>query len=127
MLFIQDPRSFCVFDNINQIPLTGFDSIGCTLFCGKEHVESIYWCGSICSDKDANLLPQFTPTITQVAAGVLSGLSYILEPTTTPAYYQSIDIPTPYMMDKAGPLLGKFFFTEIPVELYTGELHMYKK
>jgi homospermidine synthase len=126
MLLLQDPTSFCVFDNINQSPLMGFDSIGCTLFCGKEQVESIYWCGSICHDKDANVLTDFTPTITQVAAGVLSGLSYILEPTTKAAYYQSVDIPTPYMMDKAKPLLGKFFFTEIPVDLYTGDLTMYQ-
>ena len=127
MLLMQDPSSFCVFDNIHQTPLTGFDSIGCTLFGGKEKVESIYWCGSVCQDSDSKVFPDFTPTITQVAAGVLSGLSYILEPTTTPAYYQSIDIPTPYMLNKARPLLGTFFFTEIPVELFTGDLQMYEK
>ena len=128
MLLMQDPTSFCVFDNIHENqPLTGFDSIGCTLFCGKENIESIYWCGSVRHDKDTNALPDFTPTIIQVAAGVLSGLSYLLEPTTKPGFYQPVDCPTPYMINKASPLLGRFFFTEIPVELYTGDLHIYKK
>ena len=124
-LMVQDPASFCVMDNINvpkEHSMKGFDSIGCTIFCGTEDIERIYWCGSVISDADTQSIPEFSPTIVQVAAGVLSGLSYLLEPTTPPKFYQPADLPTPYMIEKAKPLLGKFFFTEIPVELFSSEL-----
>jgi homospermidine synthase len=55
----------------------------------------------------------FTPTVVQVAAGVLSGLSYILETGRTPGLYQPTDLNTLYMLKKAMPLLGTFFFDEI--------------
>ena len=57
----------------------GFNSVGCTLFCGDDNIEKIYWCGSVLDSNDDYVNTLFTPTIIQVAAGVLSGLSYILE------------------------------------------------
>jgi homospermidine synthase len=113
LLHVQANENYSVMDNINmEHPMTGFDSIGCTLFCGKEQVERMFWCGSILSDTD-NIAPEFTPTVVQVAAGILSGLSYLLEPERKPGYYQPCDIDTLYMLEKAKPLLGTFLFTEI--------------
>lgn len=109
------PDSFSVMDNINmprEHRVTGFDSIGATFLCGTKSVERMFWCGSILSETDP-INPLFTPTVVQVAAGVLSGLSYILEPGRTPGLYQPTDLDTLYVLKKAMPLLGKFFFSEI--------------
>lgn len=113
---LSDPSSFCVFDNIDidkKHRMKGCDSIGCTILCGEDKVERIFWCGTILTDKD-DIDPLFTPTVVQVTAGVLSGLSYIMEPDREPGYYQPCDLDTNYILEKAMPLLGKFFFTEIP-------------
>lgn len=125
-LYIHQDNSCHVFDNIKRkddsdtFQLHGHDSIGCTLFCGEEKVDHIYWCGSILSDKD-HIDPNFTPTVVQVTAGVLSGLSYILEEKNSAlGWIEPIDIDTDYMLEKSIPLLGKFFFTEIPVEAFSG-------
>lgn len=115
-LIKSNPDSFRVMDNIGIQPehhMKGFDSIGCTLFCGEETVDKIYWCGSILSDTDKNVLKEISPTIVQVAAGVLSGLSFILEPNRTPGYYPPCRMDTDYILNKSRPLLGTFFFTEI--------------
>ncbi len=112
--------SFKVLDNINkkkQDRFVGHDSIGCTIFCGEKKVERAFWCGSILSDTDNNVDPNYTPTIIQVAAGVISGLSYILEPKNKKqGLLEPTDLDTDYILEKAIPLLGKFFFTEIPQE-----------
>jgi homospermidine synthase len=123
---LSDPSSFCVFDNIgidDKHHMNGFDSIGCTILCGDKDVERIFWCGTILSNKD-DINPLFTPTVVQVAAGVLSGLSYIIEKEGFfPAdYYQPCDLSTEYILNKAMPLLGKFFFTEIPVSEFNERL-----
>ena len=104
----------------NTSTWSGTDSIGCVMFCGKNKIEKIYWCGSILSSCDTkNKL--FTPTIIQVAAGVLSGLSYMLEPTNkNKGLLFPSDLNTQYILDKSVPLLGKFMFVEIPVDLFTG-------
>lgn len=111
-------KDFFVYDNYNAKPedlIIGWDSVGCTFFCGKNKVDSIYWCGSILSSTDLNLMEMFTPTIVQVAAGVLAGISYIMEPTNiNKGMLMPTDLPTPYILSKSTPLLGKFFFTEIP-------------
>ena len=114
LLHVNDPTHYSVMDNITDPahPLIGFDSIGCTLCCGKNRIERMFWCGSILSNTDP-ISPYFSPTIVQVAAGVLSGLSYLLEPNRTPGFYEPCDIDTRYMLDKAMPLLGKFFMKEI--------------
>lgn len=113
-------ENFVVFDNINVKPenkLVGWDSIGCTIYCGKKNVESIYWCGSLLSSSDPNVMELFTPTVVQVAAGVLSGLSYIMEPKNKDlGLLKPSQLYTPYILSKAVPLLGKFFFTEIPLK-----------
>jgi hypothetical protein len=47
-----------VFDNIekkNEELVLGSDSIGCTIFCGENSIEKIYWCGSILSSSDENV------------------------------------------------------------------------
>jgi hypothetical protein len=56
----------------------------------------------------------------QVAAGVLSGLSYILEKGRTPGYYPPLSMDTDYMIEKARPLLGHFFMEEIKPSLFPG-------
>jgi len=53
-----------------------------------------------------------------VAAGVLSGLSFILEPENKPGLYTPINLDTVYILNKSSPLLGKLFFTEIPCGLF---------
>ena len=126
MYISDDPKSFNVFDNwlVPQSQhMKGYDSIGCTLFCGKRKVDRIFWCGSVLRDTHPCVLNEFTPTTVQVAAGVLSGLSYMLEPTTQPAYLQPTNIPTDYMLKKATPLLGEFGFAEIPVSMYKGDIN----
>jgi homospermidine synthase len=113
-------EKFLVFDNIDVKPadkLIGWDSVGCTIYCGKKNIDSIYWCGSLLSSSDPNVMEIFTPTIVQVAAGVLSGVSYIMEPENkNKGLLKPTDLYTPYILSKAVPLLGKFFFTEIPVK-----------
>ena len=116
--------SFHVYDNIgksSQEKLVGHDTMGCTFYCGDKNsgIEKIYWCGSILETKDENIMPEFTPTIVQVAAGVLSGLSYILEPeNANKGVIKPADTFTPYILEKAMPLLGKVFFVEIPCHLF---------
>ena len=126
MWIMSDCNSFHVLDNINKKKndrMIGHDSIGCTLFCGKKKIDRIFWCGSILSDTDKNVDPNFTPTIVQVAAGVLSGLSYIMEPKHKGhGLYDPTDLDTKYILQKSTPLLGKFFFTEIPIELFSGKM-----
>ena len=115
-------NNFHVFDNINKHEndkLIGHDSIGCTIFCGTTKIKKIFWCGSILSNTDPNIDSNFTPTIIQVAAGVLTGLSFIMEKSNKNiGLINPCDIDTKYVFKKALPLLGKFFFTEIPVNLF---------
>ncbi len=112
-------EDFIVYDNYGVDPkdrIIGWDSVGCTIFCGKKKIEDIYWCGSILSSNDLNIVEMFTPTIVQVAAGVLGGISYIMEPSNAnKGMIFPNDIYTPYILSKSVPLLGKFFFTQIPV------------
>ena len=118
---------FYVFDNIQKKSngkIIGHDTIGCTLYCGKSNIDKIYWCGTILDTSDV-LLKDFTPTIVQVAAGVLSGLSYILEPDRKPqGLIYSADISTPYILQKSIPLLGKVFFQEIPKNEFDKEMRV---
>jgi homospermidine synthase len=103
----------------------GFDSIGCTIFCGNLELEKIYWCGSLLSDKDNNIDKNFTPTIIQVAAGVLSGLSFIMEKCNkNKGLMMSCNLDTSYVLKKSIPLLGKFFFTEIDKKYFDNNLYL---
>jgi homospermidine synthase len=117
-LYSNQENGFQVFDNIkNPKGLIGHDSIGCTIFCGDKDIERIFWCGSILSDTDKNVDPNFTPTVVQVVAGVLSGLSFILE-SEPMGWVEPIDLDTEYILEKSIPLLGKFFFTEIDAKQF---------
>jgi len=119
--YANHPDHFRVVD-LGKGLVAGQDSIGATFFCGKDKVERIFWCGSLFRDQDDHH-PYFTPTTVQVAAGVLSGLSYILEEKhACRGWFQSSDLDTEYILEKARPLLGCFFFTEIPVSLFTEPL-----
>ena len=126
MWVLSECNSFHVLDNINKKKndkIIGHDSIGCTIYCGKQKVDRIFWCGSILSDTDKNVDANFTPTIIQVAAGLLSGLSYIMEDKNkNRGLLEPCDLDTTYILQKSIPLLGKFFFTEIPKELFIGKL-----
>lgn len=122
---LSDPEAFCVFDNIDEPRghhMKGCDSIGCTILCGDNSVERIFWCGTVLENDDKNVDPLFTPTTVQVAAGILSGLSYLMESGRKPGYYQPCDLDTQYILDKARPLLGNFFFTEIPASAFNKPL-----
>jgi homospermidine synthase len=76
----------------------------------------------VLENDDKNVDPLFTPTTVQVAAGILSGLSYLMETGRKPGYYQPCDLNTQYILDKARPLLGNFFFTEIPASAFNKSL-----
>jgi homospermidine synthase len=122
IMYANQEHTFRVLDQRDG-KITGQDSIGATLFCGTNNMERIFWCGSIVTDNDQMIKnhPYFTPTIIQVAAGVLSGLSFLLEHKCK-GWYQSSDINTTYMLKKCAPLLGQLFFTEIPVEQFNEPL-----
>lgn len=114
-------QTFRVLDQAKG-QMKGQDSMGATFVCGDNSVERLFWCGSLFSDQDAHH-PYFTPTTVQVAAGVLSGLSYILEEAqANRGWFQPSDLDTSYILEKAVPLLGKFFFTELPISSWTEEL-----
>jgi homospermidine synthase len=121
----KDNDSFNVLDNINKEDknhIIGYDTIGGTIYCGKEKVDRIFWCGSILADTHKNVDSNFTPTIVQVAAGVLSGLSYIMEDNNkNKGLHWPCDLDTKYILNKSKPLLGKVFFTEIPVDQFSGK------
>jgi len=117
-LYVNQENNFKVFDGKN---ITGHDSVGCTIFCGEQKVDRIFWCGSILSTSDKIVKSEYTPTIVQVAAGVLSGLSYIIEHPNL-GWIEPTDLDTDYMIEKAEPLLGKFLFMEIPVDSFTGPI-----
>jgi homospermidine synthase len=117
-----DCDSYEVFNNINkqkEDSMIGHDSVGCTIYCGKEKVDKIFWCGSILSDTDPNVHPNFTPTIIQVAAGALTGISYIIE-NKNKGLVTPVDLDTRYVFEKSSPLLGKLFFTEISKDKFKG-------
>jgi len=115
-LYVNQENNFKIFDGTEA---TGHDSIGCTIFCGEKEVERIFWCGSILSSADVS--PEYTPTIVQVAVGVLSGLSFIVEHQDL-GWIEPTDIDNDYMLQKSVPLLGKFFFKEIPVDQFNGPI-----
>jgi len=119
LLYVNQPDTFEVFDNIKHT-MSGYDSIGCTIFCGDKKVDRMFWCGSVLCDEDVDA-KEFTPTIVQVAAGVLSGLSFILEPEyKNMGLIEPLDMDTEYILKKSVPLLGKFMFLEIPVDKFHG-------
>jgi homospermidine synthase len=119
LLYTKQNNTFLIFDNMKNSKMVGHDSIGCTIFCGKDEIEKIFWCGSILSDTDPNVIPEFTPTIIQVCAGVLSGLSYIIEnENENMGLIESCDLNTEYILKKSIPLLGKFMFLEIPIKKF---------
>jgi homospermidine synthase len=117
-LYVNKNDTFHIF---NGQELIGYDSVGCTIFCGDKSVERIFWCGSILSSTDLNMKPDYTPTIVQVVAGVLSGLSYVLENEgRIKGWIEPSEMDTPYILEKSKPLLGKFEFLEIPVAEFKG-------
>jgi len=125
-LYVNQENTTTVFDNIKD-KLVGSDSVGCTIFCGDKKVERIFWCGSILSHTDKCVKPEFTPTIVQVCAGVLAGLSYILEDKNkNMGWVESTDLDTMYMLEKSIPLLGKFMFLEIPIDKFSGPISLKK-
>jgi homospermidine synthase len=124
-------NSFEVYNNIgkpSKDQIIGHDSIGCTLYCGDKNIDHIYWCGSILDTDNINVMNGFTPTIVQVAAGVLSGLSYIMESKNSNlGLIYSSELDTNYILQKAVPLLGRFFFQEIPINLFDKTLKITTK
>ena len=117
-LYVNQENNFKVFDGKN---IVGHDTVGCTIFCGEQKVDRIFWCGSILSTTDKIVKHDYTPTIVQVAAGVLSGLSFIVEHPNL-GWIEPTDLDTDYMIEKSEPLLGKFLFMEIPTESFTGPI-----
>jgi homospermidine synthase len=119
-LYVNQNKTFHVFKG-NEV--SGHDSVGCTLFCGDKSVERIFWCGSILSTSDSCVDKEYTPTVVQVAAAVLSGLSAILAPGNKyKGWIESTDLDTRYILEKSIPLLGKFLFMEIPASEFKGPI-----
>lgn len=119
-LHVNQDQTYHIFEGSE---VTGHDSVGCTLFCGDKSVDRIFWCGSILSISDACVERQYTPTIVQVAAGVLSGLSAILEPGNKyKGWIEPTDLDTHNILKKSVPLLGKFRFMEIPASEFKGPI-----
>ena len=124
-LYVNQNDTFHIF---NGQELIGYDSVGCTIFCGEKSVERIFWCGSILSSTDLFVKPEYTPTIIQVVAGLLSGLSYILENEgKLKGWVEPSDMDTTYILEKSKPLLGKFEFLEIPVAEFKGPFSIKKE
>lgn len=48
-------------------------------------------------------------------AGVLTGLSFILE-NKPMGLIEAVDMDTNYVLEKSKPMLGKFLFMELPVQ-----------
>jgi len=117
-LYVNQNDTFHVF---NGQELFGHDSVGCTIFCGEKSIERIFWCGSILSSTDMYVKPEYTPTIVQVVAGVLSGLSFVLENEgKVKGWVEPSDMDTRYILEKSKPLLGRLEFLEIPVDEFKG-------
>ena len=119
-MYVNQDNTFHIF---NGQEVSGHDSIGCTIFCGEEKIEKIYWCGSILSSSDPIVKEDFTPTIVQVAAGVLSGLSFILE-NKPMGLIEAVDMDTNYVLEKSKPMLGKFLFMELPVQNFQFQFNL---
>ena len=120
LLYVNQDHAYHIFEGKE---VSGHDSVGCTIFCGEKSVERIFWCGSILSTSDACVEKEYTPTIVQVAAGVLSGLSAILElGNKYKGLVEATDLDTRYILEKSVPLLGKFLFMEIPVSEFKGPI-----
>lgn len=117
-MYVNQENTFHIF---NGPELSGDDSVGCTIFCGDKKIDKIYWCGSILSSSDPIIKKEYTPTIVQVAAGVLSGLSFILEHEPM-GWVEATDLDTNYILEKSKPMLGKFLFMEIPTEQFKGPI-----
>lgn len=119
-LHVNQNESYHIFEGDE---VTGHDSVGCTLFCGDKSVDRIFWCGSILSTSDECIKKEYTPTVVQVAAAVLSGLSAIMEPGNKyKGWIESTDLDTRYILEKSVPLLGKFRFMEIPTSEFKGPI-----
>lgn len=119
-LYVNQDQTYHIFEGDE---VSGHDSVGCTIFCGDKSVERIFWCGSILSTSDACVQREYTPTIVQVAAGVLSGLSAILAPGNKyKGWVEPTDLDTRYILEKSVPLLGKFRFMEIPASEFKGPI-----
>lgn len=119
-LYVNQDQTYHIFEGDE---VSGHDSVGCTIFCGDKSVERIFWCGSILSTSDACVQKEYTPTIVQVAAGVLSGLSAILSPGNKyKGWVEPTDLDTRYILEKSVPLLGKFRFMEIPASEFKGPI-----
>jgi homospermidine synthase len=118
--------SFRVFDNTvkGDNKILGCDSIGCTILCGDKDIEQIFWCGTVLTGDTNN---PYTATVTQVAAGVLSGLSYIMEPKNKgKGLLLPCDLDTKYILEKSIPYLGDFFFTEIPINQFDKKMKFFQ-
>jgi homospermidine synthase len=126
-MYLLQNGKYVVFDKLTeQYDMYGFDSVGCTLYCGENTVDKIYWCGSIASGKkredesDKDICSKFTPTIIQVAAGLLSGMSYVLTEGREKKLYLPLDLDTEYMLTNASFMLGNLFMDRISTGLHTG-------
>ena len=77
------------------------------------------------NNSDKNILKQFTPTVVQVVAGVLSGLSFMME-NPNKGLLNPCDLDVKYMLNKAKPLLGKFFMAEVDKNVFSGNMKLIK-
>jgi homospermidine synthase len=109
--------------NVHDDNLDGYDNCGALFIFDKnpftQKKESfLYWTGSILdTNYTKNILKDNfnSPTTIQVMAGIMSGLSYIIE-NNNKGLLLSEDIPEDYIINKIKPYLGTFYSGQVPNE-----------
>ena len=110
--------------NVHDDKLDGYDNCGALFIFDKnpftQKKESfLYWTGSILdTNYTKNILKDNfnSPTTIQVMAGIMSGLSYIIE-NNDRGLLLSEDIPEDYIINKIKPYLGTFYSGHVPNKL----------
>ena len=94
--------------------LTGSDRVGALFILARNPVTGeagpwSYWCGTILSSQD----PVFSPTVIQVAAGVLAAARWMIENPNAGILFPE-DLPHAQILNYAAPHLGTIFSAPVP-------------
>lgn len=89
--------------------LKGSDRVGALFMLARNPVTGVsgtwsYWCGTILHSRH----PLFSPTVIQVAAGVLAAARWIIENPHAGIFFPE-DLPHAQILRSAGPHLGEIF------------------
>jgi homospermidine synthase len=107
--------------NVLEDKINGYDNVGALFILDKNPFNNLpenymFWTGSILStDYTKNILNDevFGPTIIQVMAGVLGGLSYIIENKDKGLIFGE-DVCEKYIINKIRKYLGVFYSGPVP-------------